>query len=68
MLVRIIGSFLRKQRFTKEGCADLHTPDMNIRLSEFKTATHGDAMRVLSSVFIIGQSDNKNREYLISWL
>ena len=35
-------------------------------MSQFKTATHGDAMRVLSSVFIIGQSDTKNREYLIS--
>ena len=29
---------------------------------------HGDAMRVLSSVFITGQSDTKSREYLISWL
>ena len=68
MLVRIIGSFLRKHRLTKEGCADLHTPDMNKVLSEFKTATQGDAMRVLSSVFIIDQSDTKNRESLISWL
>ena len=67
MLVRIIGSFLRKHRLTKEGCADLHTSDMN-KLSEFKIATQGDAMRVLSSVFIIDQSDTKNREYLISWL
>ena len=25
---RIIDSFLRKHRFTKEGYADLHTPDM----------------------------------------
>ena len=25
-------------------------------------------MRVLSSLFIIGQSDTRNREYLISWL
>ena len=28
-----------------------------------KTATHGDAVRVLSSVFIIGQSDTRNRDY-----
>ena len=33
-----------------------------------KTAAHGDAVRVLSSVFIIGQSDTRNKEYLISWL
>ena len=25
----MIGSFLRKHRFTKEGCTDLHTPDVN---------------------------------------
>ena len=29
------------------------------------TATHGDAMRVVSSVFIIAQTDTRNREYLI---
>ena len=29
---------------------------------------HGDAVRVLSSVFIIAQSDIRNTEYLISWL
>ena len=29
------------------------------------TATHGDAMRVVSSVFIIAQIDTRNREYLI---
>ena len=62
MLVRIIDSFLRKHRFTKEGCAGL------LSLSEFKAATHDDAMRVFSSVFITGQSDTKNREYLITWL
>ena len=28
----------------------------------------GDTIRVSSSVFIIGQSDTKNGEYLISWL
>ena len=32
------------------------------------TATHGDAVRVLSSVFIIVQRDTGNREHLISWL
>ena len=32
------------------------------------TATHGDAVRVFSSVFAIAQSDTKNTEYLISWL
>ena len=32
------------------------------------TATHGDALRVPSSVFIILQSDTRNRAYLISWL
>ena len=32
------------------------------------TATHGDAVRVLSSVFVIIHSDARNREYLISWL
>ena len=32
------------------------------------TATHGDAVRVFSSVFVIAQSDTKNTEYLISWL
>ena len=32
------------------------------------TATHGDAVRVLSSVFDIAQSNTRNREYLISWL
>ena len=26
---RIIGSLLRKHQFTKEGCEDLHAPDMN---------------------------------------
>ena len=31
-------------------------------------ATHSDAVRVLSSVFIIAQSDTRNIEYLISWL
>ena len=29
---------------------------------------HSDAVRVLSSVFIIAQSDTRNIEYLISWL
>ena len=29
---------------------------------------HCDAVKVLSSVFIITQSDIKNIEYLISWL
>ena len=33
-----------------------------------KTAAHGDTVRVLSSVFIIGQKITRNREYLISWL
>ena len=32
------------------------------------TAAAGDTVRALSSVFIIAQSDNKNREYLVSWL
>ena len=32
------------------------------------TATHGDAMRVVSSVFIIAQIDTRNREYLIRQL
>ena len=32
------------------------------------TAAAGDTERALSSVFIIAQSDNKNREYLVSWL
>ena len=32
------------------------------------TATHGDAMRVVSSVFIITQIDTRNREYLIRQL
>ena len=32
------------------------------------TATHGYAVRFLSSVFITAQSDTRNREYLISWL
>ena len=32
------------------------------------TATHGDAVKVLSFVFIIAQSDTRNIEYLISWL
>ena len=27
------------------------------------TATHSDALRVLSSVFIIGQSDTRNRVF-----
>ena len=31
-------------------------------------ATHGNAVRVLSSVFIIAKSDTGNIEYLISWL
>ena len=29
----------------KEGCADLHNPDMN-RVKWVQTATHGDAIRV----------------------
>ena len=29
---------------------------------------HGDRLRFFSSVFIIAQSDTRNREYLISWL
>ena len=39
-------------------------------MSEFDntTATHGDAVRVLSFVFIIAQSDTKNMEYLFSLL
>ena len=32
------------------------------------TASHGDAVRVLSFAFIISQIDTRNREYLISWL
>ena len=32
------------------------------------TATHSDALRVLSSIFIIAQIDTGNIEYLISWL
>ena len=32
------------------------------------TANHGDAVRVLCSVFIIAQSDTKNTECLTSWL
>ena len=28
-----------------------------------KTTTHGDAVRVFSAVFIIGQSDTRNREF-----
>ena len=32
------------------------------------TAAAGDTVRALSSVFIIAQSDNKNREYLVIWL
>ena len=32
------------------------------------TTRHGDAVRVLSSVFIISQSDTRNIKYLISWL
>ena len=33
----------------------------------FFRCNHGDAVRVLSSVFIIAQSDIRNTEYLISW-
>ena len=29
---------------------------------------HGDAVRVLSFIFITAQKDTRNREYLISWL
>ena len=32
------------------------------------TATHGDAVTVLSSVFITAQNDARNIVYLISWL
>ena len=32
------------------------------------TSKQGDAVRVLSSVFIIAQSDTRNIEYLITWL
>ena len=32
------------------------------------TARHGDAVGVLSSVFIIAQSDSRNGEHLIHWL
>ena len=35
--------------------------------SELATANHGDAVKALSSVFIIAQSDTRN-EYLIRWL
>ena len=32
------------------------------------TATHGDALTVLSSVFITAQNNARNIVYLISWL
>ena len=32
------------------------------------TATHSDAMRVFSSVFVIAQRYTRDKEYLISWL
>ena len=32
------------------------------------TATHSDALRVLSPVSIIAQSDTRNIVYLINWL
>ena len=35
----------------KEGCADLHNPDMN-RVKWVQTATHGDAIRVLSFLYL----------------
>ena len=47
--------------FTKDRCTDLHTPDMNKVKWVRKTATHGDAVRVFSHVFIIGQRDTRNR-------
>ena len=41
---------------------------ISVSLSEFDNSSHDGAVRVLSSVFIIAQSDTGNREYLISWL
>ena len=46
--------------------ADLRTPDIN-RVMTSTTATHFYAMRVLSFLFIIAQSDTRNIENLISW-
>ena len=40
----------------------------HLRYEQDWVSSHGDVVRVLSSVFIIGQSDTRNREYLISWL
>ena len=37
-------------------------------LASLTTATHDDTVIVLSSAFIIAQSDTNNREYLISFL
>ena len=45
----------------------MHNPDMN-RVKWVQTATHGDAIRVLSSVFIIGQNDTRNRVILFNEL
>ena len=47
--------------------ADLSTSDMS-RFKRPRQQLRNDVVRVLSSAFIIVQSDTRNAEYLIFWL
>ena len=47
--------------------ADLCTSDMS-RFKRPRQQLNNDVVRVLSSTFIIAQSDTRNIEYLICWL
>ena len=51
-----IGSFLRRHRLVKEGRADLHNLDIS-RVKWVRQQLRTVMIWVLSSVFIIGQSD-----------
>ena len=64
---RVIGLLLRRHRLIKEGCADLHTPDM----SRFKWVWHYLHTVMLWEFFLLYLSLFKvipETEYLISWL
>ena len=62
---KVIGSFLRRHRFIKEGWADLHNPDMN-RVKRVRQQIRGVMLWefFLLSLFKVTPETG----YLISWL
>ena len=52
----------KKGRFIKKESTDLRTHDIVVQVSS-TTAMRGDAVRVVSSVCIIAQSNTRNKKY-----